>query len=171
MTGGLIQLATPWVLNRFNHRQAWVVGASTLQALAFVPLMLAAYVGSISGLGLLFVASIYWAGGLAGGPAWNSWIEQIVPRTVRAGYFARRTRASQLATLLGFVAGGALLQYGRFAGWVTTAFAILFLVAFVFRMISVVMLAAHKTPPPKPVVAMRESARALLRTQSTAAIC
>lgn len=158
MAGGLIQLATPWVLGRFNHRQAWVVGASTLQALAFVPLVYAAYVGSISGWGLLLVASIYWAGGLAGGPAWNSWIEQIVPRTVRAGYFARRTRASQLATLIGFVAGGTLLQYGRGAGWVTTAFAVLFLVAFFFRMISVLMLAAHKTPPAKPPVAKRESA-------------
>jgi len=158
MAGGMIQMATPWVLSRFNHRQAWVVGASTLQALAFVPLIVAAYVGSISGLGLLLVASIYWAGGLAGGPAWNSWIEQIVPRPVRASYFARRTRASQLATLLGFVCGGLLLQYGRGAGWVTTAFAVLFLVAFLFRMISVVMLVAHRTPPAKPVVPTHQSA-------------
>lgn len=157
LAGGLIQLATPWVLNRFNHRQAWVVGASTVQALAFVPLIIAACVGSISGWGLLLVASVYWAGGLAGGPAWNSWIEQLVPRTVRAGYFAKRTRATQIATLCGFVGGGLLLQYGRGAGWVTTAFAVLFLVAFLFRMISVVMLAAHKTPPPKPIVPARES--------------
>ena len=158
LAGGLIQLATPWVLNRFNHRQAWVVGASTLQALAFVPLIIAACVGSISSWGLLLVASVYWAGGLAGGPAWNSWIEQLVPRTVRAGYFAKRTRATQIATLCGFVGGGLLLQYGRGAGWVTTAFAVLFLVAFLFRMISVVMLAAHKTPPPKPVLPVRISA-------------
>ncbi|MDX1928207.1 MAG: MFS transporter [Pirellulaceae bacterium] len=161
LAGGLIQLATPWVLSRFNHRQAWVVGASTVQALAFVPLIIAACVGTISGWGLLLVASIYWAGGLAGGPAWNSWIEQIVPRTVRAGYFAKRTRATQIATLCGFVGGGLLLQYGRGAGWVTTAFAVLFLVAFLFRMISVVMLAAHKTPPPKPALpATRESTSA-----------
>lgn len=152
LAGGLIQLATPWVLNRFNHRQAWVVAASTLQALAFVPLIIAACVGSISGWGLLLIASVYWAGGLAGGPAWNSWIEQLVPRTVRAGYFAKRTRATQIATLCGFVGGGLLLQYGRGAGWVTAAFAVLFLVAFLFRMISVVMLAAHKTPPAKPAV-------------------
>jgi MFS family permease len=161
LTGGLIQLATPWVLSRFNHRQAWVVAASTVQALAFVPLIIAACIGSISGWGLLLVASVYWAGGLAGGPAWNSWIEQMVPRTVRAGYFAKRTRATQIATLCGFVGGGLLLQYGRGAGWVTTAFAVLFLVAFLFRMISVVMLAAHKTPPPKPdVPAARESSAA-----------
>ncbi len=152
LAGGLIQLATPWVLHRFNHRQAWVVAASTLQALAFVPLIIAACIGSISGWGLLLVASVYWAGGLAGGPAWNSWIEQLVPRTVRAGYFAKRTRATQIATLCGFVGGGLLLQYGRGAGWVTTAFAVLFLVAFLFRMISVVMLAAHRTPPVKPIV-------------------
>lgn len=157
LAGGLIQLATPWVLDRFNHRQAWVVGASTLQALAFIPLIIAAFFGSISSWGLLLVASIYWAGGLASGPAWNSWIEQLVPRTVRAGYFAKRTRATQMATLCGFVGGGLLLQYGRGVGWVTTAFAILFIVAFLFRMISVVMLAAHKTPPPKRVAPFSDS--------------
>ncbi len=152
MAGGLIQLTTPWFLSKYSNRQAWIVGAATLQGLAFLPLVIAASFGYISTWGLLLIASVYWAGGLASGPAWNTWIEQIVPRRVRARYFAKRTRASQLATLFGFVGGGLLLQFGRTHGWLTTAFAILFGLAFVFRMISVMLLAAHRAPPAKPVL-------------------
>jgi MFS family permease len=150
MAGGLIQLVTPWFLARYSNRQAWIVGSATFQALAFLPLVIAAWIGSISTWGLLLIASVYWAGGLATGPAWNTWIEQIVPRRVRAKYFARRTRAAQLATLFGFVGGGLLLQFGRTAGWLTTAFAILFAVAFVFRIISAALLAAHRVPAVRP---------------------
>ncbi len=153
MAGGLLQLTTPWFLAKCPNRQAWIVGSATLQGVAFLPLVIAAAIGSISAWGLLLIASVYWAGGLATGPAWNAWIEQIVPRRVRARYFARRTRASQLATLLGFVAGGLLLQFGRSNGWLTTAFAILFGLAFVFRMVSVLLLAAHRVPPARSAAA------------------
>ncbi len=33
--------------------------------------------------------------GLATGPAWNTWIGTIVPRSVRARFFSRRSRVSQ----------------------------------------------------------------------------
>lgn len=156
--GGLLQLSTPWFLARCSNRQAWVVGSAALQAMAFIPLVIAAYVGSISAWGLMLIASIYWACGLSSGPAWNSWIEALVPKRVRAGYFARRTRASQIATVCGFVAGGLLLQYGRSTDWLTSAFAVLFLSAFVFRMVSVLMLASHRNPPQSAqMVTVRET--------------
>lgn len=74
------------------------------------------------------------------------------PRRIHALLAKRTPRASQLATLFGFVGGGLLLQFGRTHGWLTTAFAILFGLAFVFRMISVMLLAAHRAPPAKPVL-------------------
>ncbi len=147
LAGGLLQLSTPWFLKRCSNRQLWVVGSATVQALAFLPLVIAAWVGSIGPIALLGIASIYWASGLSSGPAWNSWIEHLIPRRVRAGYFAKRTRASQLATVTGFVVGGLLLQYGRNTGTVMTAFAVLFSLAFVFRILSVLMLASHRNPP------------------------
>lgn len=145
MAGGLLQMVTLWALSRGFSQKWWVVLAAALQSLAFIPLMWAAYQGSVSGPVLLAIASFYWAAGLASGPAWNSWIERIIPKQMRANYFAKRTRASQLATLVGFVAGGLLLQYGRQGGWVLLAFAGLFAVAFASRLVSAIMLALHST--------------------------
>ncbi len=146
MAGGLLQLVSLWALSRGFSQKWWIVLSASLQALAFLPLIWAAYVGSISGPVLLLIASFYWATGLASGPAWNSWIERIIPKQMRANYFAKRTRASQIATLVGFVLGGLLLQYGRQSGWVLMAFAVLFATAFASRLASAIMLSLHQAP-------------------------
>ncbi len=148
MAGGLLQLVSLWALSRGFSEKWWVVLSAGLQSLAFIPLIVAAYLGTVSGPVLLLIASFYWAAGLASGPAWNSWIEKIIPKGLRANYFARRTRASQLATLVGFVSGGLLLQYGRQSGWVLLAFAALFTTAFVSRLTSAILLALHRIPEP-----------------------
>jgi MFS family permease len=155
MAGGLLQLISLWALSRGFPQKWWVVLSAGLQALAFLPLIWVAYHGSVSGPVLLAIASFYWAAGLASGPAWNSWIERIIPKSMRANYFAKRTRASQLATLVGFVAGGLLLQYGRQSGWVLTAFAALFTTAFVARLISASLLAMHRVPTLNEIVTTR----------------
>ena len=146
MAGGLLQLVSLWALSRGFSQKWWVVLAAGLQSMAFIPLIWVAYLGSVSGPMLLVIASFYWAAGLASGPAWNGWIERVIPKQMRANYFAKRTRATQLATMLGFVAGGLLLQFGRQGGWVLLAFAGLFAIAFVSRIISAVMLALHRLP-------------------------
>lgn len=146
MAGGLLQLISLWALSRGFSQKWWVVLAAGLQSLAFIPLIWVAYLGSVSGPVLLAIASFYWAAGLASGPAWNGWIERVIPKQMRANYFAKRTRATQLATMLGFVTGGLLLQFGRQGGWVLLAFAGLFSIAFLARIISAVMLALHRLP-------------------------
>lgn len=146
MAGGLLQLISLWALSKGFSQKWWVVLAAGLQSLAFIPLIWVAYLGSVSGPVLLAIASFYWAAGLASGPAWNGWIERVIPKQMRANYFAKRTRATQLATMLGFVAGGVLLQFGRQGGWVLLAFAGLFAIAFIARVISAVMLALHRLP-------------------------
>jgi MFS family permease len=156
MAGGLLQLISLWALSRGFSQKWWVVLAAGLQSLAFIPLIWAAYLGSVSGPVLLAIASFYWAAGLASGPAWNSWIERIIPKQMRANYFAKRTRASQLATLVGFVAGGLLLQFGRQGGWVLLAFSGLFAAAFLARLVSAILLAMHRAPEVAVRIAVRE---------------
>lgn len=146
MAGGLLQLISLWALSKGFSQKWWVVLAAGLQSLAFIPLIWVAWKGSVSGPLLLAIASFYWAAGLASGPAWNGWIERVIPKQMRANYFAKRTRATQLATMLGFVAGGLLLQFGRQGGWLLLAFAGLFAIAFIARIISAVMLALHRLP-------------------------
>jgi predicted MFS family arabinose efflux permease len=61
---------------------------------------------------LVFVpATLYWAAGLATGPAWNTWVEQLVPQRIRSGFFARRSRMCHIGVLLGLISGGLLLRW------------------------------------------------------------
>jgi MFS family permease len=151
LIGGLLQAVSPWILQRGVSEKVWVVSASILQGCAFVPLMFAAMVGQMPGWGLMLCASMYWAGGLAGGPAWNSWIDKLIPKPVRANFFAGRSRAAQLATASGFLLAGALLQWSKSGAWETQAFAILFALAWLARNYSVYMLVRHRTPDSKPL--------------------
>ncbi|QDV21953.1 MFS transporter [Aureliella helgolandensis] len=147
VAGGGMQLVSLRAMRWLGTEQRWVVLCASIQALAFLPLVIAALSGFIGLPGLLLVASIYWGAGLASGPAWNTWMETVVPSQIRAGYFSNRTRLQQLATLIAFVGGGALLQTAQNQGWLLTGFASIFLLAAIFRSISAACLALHRTNP------------------------
>ncbi len=150
VVGGLLQLVSPRLIVMLGSHKRWVVTCASVQALTFLPLMIAAWWGSISGTVLLIVASLYWGAGLATGPAWNTWIATIVPSPIRSRYFAVRTRASQVTVLVGVLAGGFALQYAETIGHEMTAFAMLFGGACVCRLVSVLMLAWQTEPTPIP---------------------
>ncbi len=121
-----------------------------MQGLTFLPLLVAALRGWITSGGLLLVVAVYWGAGLATGPAWNTWMGTLVPAGLRPGYFAFRTRMSQAAVFAGFLGGGMLLQYSASHHWLLTAFAIIFAIAFLSRLVSVGMLALQSEPIPIP---------------------
>lgn len=146
LVGGTLQMISLRAVYWFGGEKRWIVVCATLQALSFIPLVAAALLGSISLIPLLLIASVYWTGGLAAGPPWNTWMESIVPARVRTRYFSGRTRTSQLCTLLGLVAGGAVLQVTGNQGQVLLGFAAIFAAAAFFRFWSVSWLIRHQTP-------------------------
>ncbi len=146
LIGGLLQVVSPWIVGRYVSEKRWVVSSSILQGCAFIPLILAAISGSMSTLALMMCTSMYWVGGLACGPTWNSWIDKLIPRPVRANYFAKRSRSAQIATASGYLGAGALLHMSQAGGWQAQAFAGLFFVAWISRSFSCSMLAIHKPP-------------------------
>ncbi|MCA9262434.1 MAG: MFS transporter [Planctomycetales bacterium] len=150
LAGGLMQMASPAAVRLLKSHRRWVVLCAAIQALSFLPLLWAACWGTISATGLLAVASLYWASGLATGPAWNTWIGTIVPRLVRPRFFAHRTRISQAGVFSGFLGGGVLLQYASQHDRSLAAFAALFAMATCFRLISAGMLATQSEPIPLP---------------------
>jgi MFS family permease len=150
VAGGIMQMASPAAIRRIGSHKRWVVFCATIQALTFVPLVLAACWGRISSGMVLAVMAVYWSAGLAGGPAWNTWIGTLVPRPVRPRFFAVRTRASQGGVFLGFLLGGVTLQVASRSGSALIAFAALFAVAGLCRLVSVAMLARQSEPIPIP---------------------
>ena len=163
MAGGLLQLISPRAIVLLGSHRRWVVLCAAIQALVFLPLTLAAWQGAISAPLLFALAAIYWGSGLATGPAWNTWIGTLVPPSIRPRYFASRTRASQLAVFLSFVAAGFLLQRVSDTGAVHFAYAALFASAALFRLISTVMLARQSEPQPIPARMRNIPWRQLLR--------
>jgi len=146
LVGGALQLISLRAVAWFGSEKRWILCCSTLQALSFVPLFLAAMTGTIGLIPLLVIASLYWTGGLGGAPPWNTWMESIVPARVRPRYFAGRTRTSQLCTLLSLVGAGVILQTTRSHGYELFGFAAIFAAASLFRLWSVFWLWRHQTP-------------------------
>ncbi len=143
LSGGLLQLVSLRAVKWIGSEKRWVLVCATIQGLAFVPLAIAGLAGTITLPAMLAIASIYWAAGLATGPAWNTWMQTIVPARLRAKYFASRTRTSQLMTLVAFLSGGLFLQWSHGSNSELTAFAILFSIAATFRLVSVACLSRH----------------------------
>jgi hypothetical protein len=104
LLGSLLQLAAPFGVERVGSYRRWVVACARLQAAAFLPLVAAALGAPLGVLGIFGVISAYWGFSLATGPAWNAWVETLVPFELRAHFFASRTRwanVALLASLLG----------------------------------------------------------------------
>src|SRR5215469_1239859 len=150
LAGAVLQLASPAAVRRLGSHRRWVVVCAVTQALSFVPLIVAALVGAIPTLMIFLVATLYWGSGMGTGPAWNTWVSTIVPWRLRAGYFSRRTRITQIGVLGGLLLGGALLQAGTEMGQRLHAFAVLFLAAAACRALSARLLASTSEPIPLP---------------------
>ena len=148
LAGAILQLGSPYAVRRLGSHRRWVVLNAALQSASFVPLIAAAITGHPGTFGLLAIATFYWATGMAAGPAWNTWVGTIVPRSLRARFFARRTRGGQAALLAGLLGGGAILQFATSQGQRLLGFAVLFAIAGLARGVSSWLLAHQSEPDP-----------------------
>lgn len=163
MIGALAALAL-WSrgVNALASHKRWVLVVVALQALAFVPLAIGAAIGQMSVWMVFAATALYFGGGLAGGAAWSTWIGTLVPRGARSKFFGRRQRILQLGTLVGFLAGGIVLQLVRSAArdapsdsgihraelW---TFCAIFVLAGICRVVSLAFLCGQSEPEPMPV--------------------
>ncbi len=150
LAGGIMQMASPVAIRMLGSHKRWVVLCATIQALAFAPLVLAAYLQHVSSVGLLAIATAYWGAGMAAGPAWNTWIGDVVPPSARPRFFALRTRASQLFVFVGFLTGGICLQTATSHNQLMATFVALFVAAAACRCISASLLSLQSEPTPIP---------------------
>jgi MFS family permease len=140
LAGAIFQLITPLAVGWLGTNRGWVIACTTVQALSFIPFAAWAIRGEASLPELLVAASVYWSAGMAGIPAWNSWMGTLIPENMRTAYFARRNRLGQFGVFAGFVLGGLILQWGEDRGATLLAFSGLFIAAGVCRLVSTMML-------------------------------
>lgn len=161
LAGSVLQLVSPWGVRRFGSHRRWVVTCAAAQAACCVPLVIAAWAGKLSGTALFAIATGYWATGMMTGAAWNAWVGTLVPKSLRSRFFARRTRAGQVAMLFALLSGGAILHAGEGSDVHLLAFAALFGVAGIARAWSAWLLSQQSEP--NPLVQVAPDLRALER--------
>lgn len=147
LIGAAVQMISPWGIRRCGSLRTWIASNAGIQALALLPLVVMAEVETVPAWAIFTLASIYWAGGLATAPAWNTWVTTLVPRPMRARFFAMRSRLAQLGLIVGLALAAGLLQWGRAGEFELQAFGLIFLVAFLARMVSSVLLYRHSDAP------------------------
>ena len=140
LVGAVFQLITPLGVARLGTNRGWCIACTTVQAISFVPFAIWAIRGHATLAELLVAASVYWSAGMAGIPAWNTWMGTLIPGGMRTAYFANRNRLGQFSVFVGFVVGGLILQWGEGNGVTLLAFAGLFIAAGICRMFSTMML-------------------------------
>jgi MFS family permease len=111
MLGALAQLAAPYGALRAGSYRRWVVACARLQAACFLPLVATALGAPLGLVAVFAVMSAYWGFSLSTGPAWNAWVETLVPRERRARFFATRSRLAN-AALLGSLLAASLALFG-----------------------------------------------------------
>jgi MFS family permease len=145
--GSLPQLAAPFGVVHAQSYRRWVVTCARLQAACFFPLAASALGAPLSAAGLFAVMSAYWAFSLATGPAWNAWVETLVPEDIRARFFALRTRWANVALLASLLVASLVLYGALGTPRALPLFAALFVIAAGARFLSANALARQSERP------------------------
>lgn len=120
-------------------RKRVVVAFAALQGLMWLPIVSVGFLFPAHRPELLiaFLALYTLFGGFIS-PTWGSIMAEVVPEQLRGRYFSLRSRWSTLANMFAFLVGGGLLFVLTDKG--PLGFALIFAVAFIFRMVSLGLL-------------------------------
>jgi MFS family permease len=141
VAGGLLQLLAPRAIARQRSLRRWVACCVAVQALALVPLVAVALIGTLSTPIIFGAAALYWAAGMCASAGWNPWMARVVPGRIRGRFFGRRQGLVQATMLAGLIGAGVALHLAAGGPHVLDVFAAMFGLACLARLGSAVMLA------------------------------
>ena len=129
--------------------------SAVLQGAVFLPLAVGAARGTAGAVFVYACATLYWTFALTGNPAWSTWVELHVPRTLGVRYWARRQGWIHVFTMLGLLTTGVLLERFALPGEPLAAFAWVFSGAALARAVSCAFLLRQSELEPHPSAARR----------------
>ncbi|MBK8975026.1 MAG: MFS transporter [Planctomycetes bacterium] len=175
LVGAIVQLVTPWGVRQVGSYRRWVVACACLQVAAFAGLTSCAWSGEVAFLLVVLCSSGYWAAAMSASPPWNAWAGSLVPVSIRARYFARRSLVCQAVLCVAVLAGGLVLEHSRRAATpvehaagivvpeVLVTFGWLFVVAGLARAVSASFIASQSEAPGLAATHEALSPRGVLR--------
>lgn len=150
--GSIVQLYAHNVLNWFKSRKTFVCTGAFLQGAMLIPIMLAFFLGTWKVYYLIAFISFYFIFGMILGPAWASWMGDLVSQETRGTYFGKRSRLLEIASFSSMLLGGYILHsYSNGTDRQYWGFAIIFSLAFMARVISFIFLSKKYHPEYKPL--------------------
>lgn len=153
--GSLVQVASVPLLKRLRRRKDLIVRAATAQGLCWLPLVVLVLTEpSFALAALLVLTTAYFMFGSFVGPAWNSWMGDLVKPEARGRYFGRRNRLISVFQFIALVCAGLFLEGFTRLGMERLGYGALFLAALAARALSVLHLrkmeeASYSPPGPE----------------------
>lgn len=131
-------------------RKALVLTAAAAQGLMWLPILLIGLLplGNSAAFWLIASLTLYTVFSAVTSVSWGSIMAEVVPPRIRGRYFSQRSRWSTLVNMAAFLAAGAFLYLDREQR--ITSFALVFGLAFLFRVLSVGLLTTLVEAPHSP---------------------
>jgi MFS family permease len=148
LVGAFGQIAGANIVERLGRRRSISVVCTALQSFCYIPLLIIPYM--FPAVAVPVVVSIFilmtTVSNLSA-PGWTSMMGDVVPDNVRGVYFARRNQFMIAAMMLAMTAAGCALSAFKRYDRVWVGFAVLFIIAFLARAVSSLLLTRHYDPP------------------------
>ncbi len=145
------QIFSAWVGDHVGRRRLVVAGCA-LQALLWLPILLVPVLfPAHAAVGLLALLALYYSANNLAAPQWTSIMRDLVSERRRGRYFGHRTRLTTITTFVSLVVCGVILDEFDTASRTYFGFAVIFVVAFLARVISTYHVSfLHEPPAPSP---------------------
>jgi MFS family permease len=137
LLGAFVQLFVPELSDRLLVRKKILMLAAFFQALTCLLLFAAAlWIRNVEFV--IISVALYGFFGAIITPLWASWMGDLVPQQERGRYFGKRTAITGVITFFSIVLFGVFLEISRVFQQIpiTAAFALIFAVAFIARLVS-----------------------------------
>jgi MFS family permease len=148
LIGSLSQLLANTCIRFMKSRKSLVSSAALSQALMHIPIVLVFFFGQFRVPLLIVFVCVYYVFGMILGPAWNSWMGELVDEKKRGSYFGRRSKITGSSTFAATLLAGYILHmftngtHSQYAGFV-----LIFMLAAAFRITSFAFLKKKYEPP------------------------
>lgn len=140
------QLAGASYLQRHPTRKILTLVGNAVHALSWLVVFFGAYFLKSPWI-ILIAYAIGTAVSNFAGPGWNSWMNDLVPSKIRGAYWGKRNNIMGIAQFAAILGSGLALQFAQPHGFSLPVFALMFCLAFVFRLSSIYYLNATYEPP------------------------
>ncbi len=162
--GSCSQFFSATLVDYFKKRKALITTAVLFQAATWIPLILLPFFPKAWWISLAFLFYIlYFVCGHSASPPWNSLMGDLVPAEKRGFFFGKRNKITGCITFLSVFAAGLVLNYFQ-ATSVLFGFSIIFVIAFIARLVSWGFLTKMVELPYQPIQEHRHDFLFFLRS-------